>query len=505
MKDRYLIFDIGASNGRAIVAESDGNTFAFDTVHRFENRPVFANNGEYFWDILRLFSEVKEGIRLAEKAGGPCKSMAIDTFGCDFGFIAEDGRLIGNPLHYRDESQHELSAELHDILSEEELFSLCGGPCNRIMGIYKLYSLMKKNAVEYREGSQLLMIPEILNYLLTGRAVNEFTNATTTLLVNQKTRAWEPEILERLGIRTDILRPLVEPGYRLGMLREQVCKEMEVAPIPVIVPATHDTASAVAGIPVTQPEKNWGYISLGTWCLAGLETDEPLMDPAIVRTQFGNEGGVDGKNLLMKNITGLWVIQQCRAKWNKNAGETLHWDSIDEMALDSKDQNAVIDLDDPRFGKVHADMPGVITAYCRRTGQEVPESIGEVARCVFKSMALMFRRSFDDIAAITGNPLELLHLVGGGTQDPLVCQWTANALGVRAVAGPTETTAVGNLIFQLLADGKIDNIGQGRELCARSSELKEYLPEETALWEAHYAFYRKVTANEVSEDILITR
>lgn len=492
MRERYLIFDIGASNGRAIVAESDGKTFAFNTVHRFENRPVFANDGEYFWDILRLFSEVKEGIRLAEKAGGPCKSMAIDTFGCDFGLIAEDGRLIGNPLNYRDESQHELSAELHGILSEEELFALSGGPCNRIMGIYKLYSLMRKNAVEYREGSQLLMIPEILNHFLTGKTVNEFTNATMTLLVNQKTRQWEPEILRRLGLRTDILKPLVEPGYRLGMLREQVCAEIGVTPIPVIVPATHDTASAVSGIPVTEPEKHWAYISLGTWCLAGLETDAPLMDSAIVKIQFGNEGGANGKNLLLKNITGLWVIQQCRIKWNKDAGEALHWDYIDELALESREQNAVIDLDDPLFGKVHADMPGIIAEYCRQTRQDVPATIGEVARCVFKSLALMFRRSFDEITAITRTPLELIHLVGGGTQSPLVCQWAANALGVRAIAGPTETTAVGNLIFQLMADGKIKSIEEGRKLCAGSSQLREYLPRDEAVWASHYKHYRKV-------------
>lgn len=490
MKNHYLLFDLGASNGRAIVASVEDEKIDFDIVHRFDNRPVFANDEEYFWDILRLLSEVKIGIQKCYKEYGKVNSMAIDSWGCDFGFIDENGRLIGNPLHYRDKSQHEQSKELHEILSEEELFQLSGGPCNRIMGVYKLFSLMKKNAVEYNQGAYLLMIPDLLNYFLTGKPCNEFTNATMTLMANQHTRQWEPKILERLGLKTDFLHPVVEPGTYLGMLKEDICTELEVEPIPVIIPATHDTASAVAGIPITDTSKSWGYVSLGTWCLAGLETTEPLMNPAIVQLEFGNEGAAGGKNLLIKNITGLWIIQKCREKWLKDA--EISWDEISVLAKESKQMKCVIDVNEPRFGEFQADMPQVIRDYCQETGQEVPITIGEVADCIYRSLALSFKASFDGITDILGTKLELLHLVGGGTQNKLVCQFTANVMNVPVIAGPTETTAFGNLIFQLLADKQIEKIEDGRKLCAKNSELVHYTPCDVEEWESQYQYYLNV-------------
>lgn len=488
--DRYLLFDLGASNGRAIVANVEEKKVEFDVIHRFDNTPVFANDGEYFWDILRLFSEIKVGLKKCYQKYGKVNSMAIDSWGCDFGMIGEDGRLIGNPLHYRDKSQHEMSAELHSILSEEELFELCGGPCSRIMGIYKLFSLMKKNAVEYREGARLLMIPDLLNYFLTGIPSNEFCNATMTLMVNPKTRQWEPEILKRLGMRDEFLKPVLEPGTPLGMLQKCVCDELEIEPIMVVVPATHDTAAAVAGIPILDTGKTWGYVSLGTWGLTGLETDEPLMDPAIVKIEFGNEGAAAGKNLLLKNVTGLWIIQQCRAKWLQS-GE-ISWDEIVVQAKAAKRMDCAISVMDPRFGEFQSDMPGVISEYCRETGQEVPETLGEIADCVYRSMALEFKASFDDIMGVLGKKLELLHLVGGGTQNKLLCQYAANAVGVPVVAGPTETTAFGNLIFQMMADGKIKDLEEGRKLCADNNELFYFDPMDGELWADYNSKYLRI-------------
>ncbi|MEE0418946.1 MAG: rhamnulokinase family protein [Lachnospiraceae bacterium] len=490
MKDHYLILDLGASNGRAIVASVRGDEVEFDMVHRFDNRPVFANEEEYFWDILRLLSEVKIGIQKCWQKYGKVNSMAIDSWGCDFGMLDENGRLIGNPLHYRDRNQHERSEELHAILSEEELFALSGGPCNRIMGVYKLFSLMKMRSVEYEHGRYLLMIPDLLNYFLTGKPSNEFCNATMTLMANQRTRQWEPEILDRLGLHRDFLHPLTEPGTYLGMLKEEVCRELEVESIPVVIPATHDTASAVAGIPIRDTDRPWGYVSLGTWCLAGLETGEPLMDPEIVKLEFGNEGAACGKNLLIKNITGLWIIQQCRDKWKKD--RDISWDEITLLAKESRPMKCVINVNEERFGEFQADMPGIIQAYCRKTGQEVPETIGEVADCIFRSLALMFAYSFERITDIVGATLELLHLVGGGTQNKLVCQYTANAVRVPVVAGPTETTAFGNLIFQMMADGKLDSLEEGRRLCAQNSELVSYQPEDAQVWSGLAECYRQI-------------
>ncbi len=492
MSDHYLIIDLGASNGRAMVAEFANAHFSFDIVHRFENRPVFAQKSEYFWDILHIFSEVKIGIGKAVKKYGTLRSLAIDSWGCDFGIIDAQGRLLANPLHYRDRSQHELGDQLHTVISEEELYELSCGPCNRIMGIYKLFSMMRQRYSEYIHGHRLLMVPDLLNYFLTDVVSNEFTNATMTLLVDQRTRAWQPKIMEKLGLRTDLFTPLTEPGTVLGRLSDRVCKELEIEPLTVVVPATHDTASAVTGIPVHDAKAAWGFISLGTWGLAGLETASPVMDSRLVQCQFGNEGGANGKNMLLKNITGLWIIQQCREKWNKDAGTVAQWDDICRQADAAEKQNSVFDVDDPQFGVYQADMPGIVADFCRSTGQDIPATLGEVARCVYRSLAFKFKDSFAAVAQVVGVPVDLLHVVGGGSQNSLLCQWIADAVGARVYGGPTETTAVGNLIFQLLADGKISSLDEGRELSANSAEIAEYLPRNTAVWEADFAHYRRI-------------
>ncbi|WP_343250015.1 rhamnulokinase family protein [Diplocloster hominis] len=490
--DNYIIVDLGASNGRVIVANYGDEKFDFDIVYRFDNVPVFANEGEYFWDILRILSDVKTGIQKALKKYPDAHSVAIDSFGCDFGFIDEEGRLMGNPLHYRDESQHRLSAQMHSILSEEELFELSQGPCNRIMGIYKLYSLKEKNASEYRYGAHLLMIPDLLNYFLTGKVTNEFTNATMTLMVDQKNRCWETKICEKLGLRSDLFTKLSEPGTILGPIKPSVCEELGIHPIQVVIPATHDTASAVSGIPVVENDKTWGFVSLGTWALAGLELDGPMTDPAVVPLEFGNEGGVAGKSMLLKNINGLWVIQQCRKKWNHDAGREISWDDIVKEAQAADDLNCVFDVDEGPFGEFQPDMPGMIQKYCRETYQDVPQTLGEVARCAYKSLALTIRKNFEAVTSVTGDKLELLQLVGGGTQNHMLCQWIADAMGIPAVCGPTETTAVGNLIFQLIADQKIRNVEEGRALCAKSSELYHCAPADREYWENQYKCYLKI-------------
>lgn len=492
MAENYIIVDLGASNGRVIVASYEKERFDFDIVHRFENVPVFANEGEYFWNILRILSDIKAGLQKAVKKYPDARSIGIDTMGCDFGFIDEHGRIVGTPTHYRDTKQHELSGKMHEILSEEELFELSQGPCNRIMGIYKLFALKETDAFEYRNGARLMMIPDLLNYLLTGVAVNEFTNATMTLMVNQKERRWETKICDKLGFRKDIFKDLTEPGTVIGPVKKSVCEELGIPPIPVVAPATHDTASAVTGIPVTDNDKNWAFLSLGTLALAGLETDGPVCDPAVVPFEFGNEGGTFGKNMLLKNLNGLWIIQQCRKQWIHKEGRDITWDEVVEAAKAAPDKNCVIDVDAPMLADASKDIPEEIRRYCRQTGQDVPETMGEVARCAYKSLALKVRASFDNVAGVLGKPVELLHIVGGGTQNHLLCQWISDAMEVPVVCGPTETTAVGNLIFQLLADGRISTLEEGRTLCANSSELYQCSPTNGPYWEKALAHYHQI-------------
>ncbi|MDD3404069.1 MAG: rhamnulokinase [Hespellia sp.] len=493
MERNYMIVDLGASNGRVIVAAYQGDKFSFDIVHRFDNVPVFANEGEYFWDILHIFSDIKVGIRKALEKYPDIVSVAIDTMGCDFGFVSANGRLMGNPTHYRDESQHKMAEKLHSILSEEELFELSQGPCNRIMGIYKLFSLKERHTFEYEHAKYLLMIPDLLNFLLTGKITNEFTNATMTLMVNQKDRCWEEKICDKLDLRKDIFTPLTEPGTNIGPIRESICKELGIRPINVVVPATHDTASAVAGIPVTQQDKNWAFVSLGTWALAGIEMDEPFTDSRVVPLEFGNEGGVEGKSMLLKNINGLWVIQRCRQRWNEEAGEEVSWNDITKAANEAKEITSVFDVDDEEFSLFQSNMPKTIQDYCKRTGQEIPETMGEIARCAYLSLAMKTRDCLHAVYKIIGKDLELLHLLGGGTQNRLLCQWISNAVGVPIVAGPTETTSVGNLIFQLLADKQIASVEEGRALCAASSNLYTCEPDgKREYWDDIYAHYVKI-------------
>ena len=495
--EHYIIVDLGASNGRVIVANYEKEAFEFDVVHRFPNVPVISNEGELFWDILRIFTDIKDGIRIAaRKYDNQIKSIGIDTFGCDFGFVDDKGRLMGNPLHYRDEKQWNYAKEMHEILPEEELFRLSQGPCTCIMGIYKLFALKKEEAFEYKYGAHLLMIPDILNYLLTGKISNEFTNATMTLMTSQKTRSWEPEITEKLGLRNDFLGALSEPGTLLGPIKKSVCEELEIEPIDVVIPATHDTASAVAGIPVKYPEKNWGFISLGTWALAGLERNEPCLDPAIVPLEFGNEGGTYGKTMLLKNLNGMWIIQQCRNYWNKEntAGKELSWDDIVVLAREAKPQKAVIDIQRTVFNGNPANMPLEVQNYCRETGQEVPETVGEIAACVYKSLALEVRASFDSVMQMLGEKLEVLQIAGGGTQNHLLCEWISSASNLPAVCGPTETTAVGNLLFQLKAAGEVASLEEGRLISAKAEDVYEVSPNagETAYWEEQYAHFMKI-------------
>ena len=491
MSDNYIVVDLGASNGRVIVADVADGKISFDVVHRFDNVPVFCNEEEFCWDILRIYSDIKEGIRIAVGKYPGARSIGIDTMGCDFGFIDDQGRLIGNPVYFRDQRQHLLSGEMHEILPEEELFALSQGPCNRIMGIYKLYQLKKYKRFEYEHGAHLLMMPDLLNYLLTGKISNEFTNATMTLMVNQKDRCWEEKIFDKLGFRKDIFTRLSEPGTVLEPVKESVCKELGIPPIPIVIPATHDTASAVAGIPVTSQDKKWGFVSLGTWALSGMERDEPLTNPEVVAFEFGNEGGVFGKSMLLKNINGLWVIQQCRKYWQYELGRDVGWGEICEAAMAAPDRDCVFNCDDLEFTVSQQDMPGTIRGFMEKTGQYVPQSMGEVARCVFKSLACRIDYSFGKVLDTIGEKMELLHILGGGTQNRLLCQWIANAMGIPVVAGPVETTAVGNLLFQLIADGKVSTLEEGRALCAASSELMRYEPRDQDYWVRTKKYYRE--------------
>jgi len=492
-KKNYLIFDFGASNGRAAIASFDGSSFDLEVTHRFENRPVFAG-GTLYWDFLRLFSELKIGIQVSKRKFADIRSLGIDTWGADFGFLDENGKLISNPINYRDEQSAKDSGSLYKIIDGRELFELTGAWTIPIFDLFRLYSQKINNSTAINNAKTYLPIGDLFNYFLTGNTFNEFTRFTTTVLYNQKAKKIESSIFERLGLPKEIFPGFIYPGQKVGDISGESARELEIDSFPVIAPATHDTASAVAGIPAVDKKMKWAFISLGTWACMGIENNEVLISDDIYDSVFSNEAGVEDTNIFVKNINGLWIIQQCRERWLKE--KEISWDGIVELSKDAAPFASFIDVDQPQFAGLQADMPGVIRDYCRETGQKKPGSIGEISRCAYESLSLKFRHYFELLERFSGQKLELLHLVGGGTQNRLLCQWISDAIGKPVIAGPTETTAVGNLLMQLKADGEINSIEEGRRLSRTSSKIYEYSPRETAKWDGAYNRFINITSKK---------
>jgi len=487
----YLIFDFGASNGRSAVARFDGDKFDIEVTHRFNNRPVYAA-GTLYWDILRLYSELMVGIQSSVKKYKNITSMAIDTWGADFGFIDNNGKLISNPVHYRDKKRKADARSLYKIISREELFELTGAAIIPIFDLFHLYSLKMQNATEFVNGDRFLTIPDLFNYFLTGRTYNEYTRITTSIMYNQKEGRWEDRIFEKLDLPRDIFPGIIKPGEKIDNISNKLCSELEIETMPVIAPAAHDTSSAVAGIPVVNKNKNWAFISMGTWCIIGKETESPIINDQAFNAGFSNEGGVEGINLFVNHITGLWIIQQCREKWIKDSSKLISWEEIVKLSSTARPFKSFINVNGPIFAQTQVDMPETINKYCKDKGQALPESIGEISRCIYESIAMKFKHDLNKLEELTGKKIEIIHLMGGGIQNKLLCQWTADATGTPVIAGPTETTSVGNLIMQLKASGEIKTLGEGRAISLNSSIVSNYKPENRDRWDEEYSKYLKI-------------
>ncbi|MCG9479866.1 MAG: rhamnulokinase [Actinomycetia bacterium] len=480
----YLVFDFGASNGRAAVFSFDGNKYSMAVTHRFENRPVYAS-GTLYWDILSLYEELKIGIQKSLEQYRDIQSLALDAWGADFGFIGKNGKLVSNPVHYRDQQRSKDSKKLLKLIPAFDLFKLAGSEVSPIFDLFQLFSLSINQAPEIEYGKTYLSIPDILNYFLTGKTFNEWTRITTTIMYNQVEKKWEDKILRAAGLPADRFAPIIKPGEKIGRISDSVCSHLGIRPLEVIAPVTHDTPSAVAGIPVSS-DRNWAFLSLGTWAILGKETEKPIINKEVFDLGYSNEGGAEDSNLFIKNITGMWIIQQCRAKWIKDLGEKIAWDRIMELARAASPFAGFIDVNNPAFTHPSSDMPQVIGDNC--SGHK-PESIGEAARLFYEGLVLKFKHEVKSLEKLTGQKLELLHLIGGGTKDRLLCQWTADATGIPVIAGPTETTSVGNFLMQLKAAGQISNLSQGREISKNSSAVKPYQPQQTSSWEQAYNDY----------------
>ena len=483
---KVLAFDLGASSGRGIVATLDGGKITLNEVHRFENNGVSVR-GTLYWDIIYLFNQIKQGIVNARLAGG-FDCIGIDTWGVDFGIVDENGDLLANPVHYRDTRTDNIPDEVFKEISKDDVYDRTGIQIISFNTLFQMYYMAKYKKKTLTLADKMLFIPDLLNYFLTGEKKIEYTVASTSQMINPYTRDWDKEMLEKLNIPTDLLCDIVMPGTILGKVSEDICSELSIDATDVVAVGSHDTASAVVSVPTT--DDDFVYISCGTWSLFGTELDEPLICPEGLASSYTNEGGYDGKIRFLTNIMGLWLIQEARRTWKKQGNE-LSFPELVQAAEACEPFKCFVDPDYPEFAKP-GDMPGKIQRYCEATGQYVPQTIGEIARCIYESLALKYRYAFDNLKSITKKDYKSISILGGGANAANLCQMTANACGVTVNAGPVEATALGNIAVQLIAKGEIADIKEARAIIRDSFDIKSYEPTDGAAWDAAYAKFKTI-------------
>ena len=482
----FLAFDLGAESGRALVGSIVDAKLTLNVIHRFPNGPVRINDSLY-WDVLRLFSEMKEGLRqCAANLPGELQGIGVDTWGVDFALLGRGDLLLGNPYHYRDKRTDGMMEKAFSIVSREEIFKCTGIQFMQLNTLYQLLSMVQSGSGYLDSANQLLMMAGLLNFWLSGRKAAEFTLASTSQVYDPKRKGWANDLLEQFGIPCGIFPDIVAPGTVLGELLPSVQEEVGLGPVPVIAPACHDTGCAVAAVP--GEGKGWAYLSSGTWSLMGVEVNEPIMNDKALEYNFTNEGGVENTFRLLKNIAGLWLVQECKRTWERE-GDRYSYDQLTEMASKAGPAESLVNPDDGRFLKP-TDMPEAIRDYCRDTSQTVLSEPGSVVRCALESLALKYRMTLEGIEDLTGERIERLHIVGGGTQNTLLNQFTADALRIPVIAGPIEATAIGNVLVQAIARGYLKDLNEARALVRRSFPTQEYQPREKDRWESAYEKFK---------------
>jgi rhamnulokinase len=483
----YLAIDIGASGGRHVAGLFDGGHLALAEVYRFDNGPMPAG-GHLYWDLPALWQHVRHGLRAAAANLKNIASLGVDTWGVDFALVGRGDELLGNPVHYRDPRTDGILERAFAVVPRERIFAQTGLQFMQFNTLYQLWAMRLARSPLLDAAESLLMMPDVFHWLLTGKKSNELTNATTTQFFNPQTGQWVLELLESFDIPTRIVGHVTPPGTKLGPLLDEVAKETGLRGVNVVLPGTHDTASAVAAVPAGSPPSqrpDWCYISSGTWSLMGVEVPKAVITDKCLELNFTNEGGIGGTTRLLKNIAGLWSVQECRRAWNAS-GRNYSWDDLNRLAAAAPPLESFIDPDDPAF-LAPSSMPEVIREYCRRTGQTVPADEGAIVRCALESLALRYRLVFGRLEQLTGGRIDTIHIVGGGTQNQLLCQFTADACGRVVLAGPAEATAIGNVLVQAIAAGDVGSIAQARELVSKSFPPVRYEPQDAAAWDAAYA------------------
>ncbi len=489
MAKNYLAFDLGAESGRAILGKYNGSKLSLHEVHRFTNAPV-SISGTMYWDVLNLFSEMKKGLALAgAEAGGRLAGIGCDSWGVDFGLIGKGDILLGNPCHYRDSRTNGMLEEAFGKVSRKEIFQYTGVQFLRINTLYQFLSMVVSKSPLLQMAQCFLMMADLFNFFFTGVKVSEFTLATTSQVYNPVDGNWSRELLEKLGIPSSIVPDITAPGTVVGKLLPKIVEEANLSStLPVIASACHDTASAVAAVPAEGG--NWAYLSCGTWSLLGIEIPKPIINDKVLEYNLTNEGGVNGTFRLLKNITGLWLLQQCKKNWEKE-GNSFSYSRLTEMAAQAQPFLCMIEPDYKGFENP-PDMPAEILRFCKETSQTVPVDRKSIVRCIFESLAFKYRFVVEQLEEISGSRIERLHLVGGGVRNGLFCQFTADALGIPVIAGPVEATAAGNLLMQAVCIGDLSSLAELREIVRNSFPIKTYLPEDTSAWEESYHRFKTI-------------
>jgi rhamnulokinase len=490
---RILAFDLGASSGRGVLGKLQDDRLRIREIHRFPNGMVSVR-GHLHWNIFGLLEHIKDGLRLcAREMDYPPDSVGIDTWGVDFGLLARDGSILGLPYGYRDGRTEGAMKSFFAKVPPARVYELTGIQFLPFNSLFQLESMVRDRSPLLDVSTDLLFIPDLLNYLLTGAKKSEFTFATTSQLYNPNKGDWEDKLLSALGLSRSLMQDIVSPGDTIGEITAEVAAEVGLPRIPVIAVASHDTGSAVAAIPAEG--RDWAYISSGTWSLMGIEAEKPIITEESLRLNFTNEGGVQGTFRFLKNVAGLWLLEECRRTWSEER-EPRHEELID-AAVSAEPFAAFVDPDWEGFLNPH-DMPEAIRHVCSETSQKIPRQPGEFVRCILESLALKYRFVLDQLRQVSPNPINKIHIIGGGSRNKLLCQFAANATGLPVFAGPAEATAIGNIMVQALSHGYVASLAEMRRVVRRSVDLDVYRPQQVEKWNAASERYRDIIGSKAS-------
>lgn len=487
----FFAVDLGATSGRTIVGCLSDQQLELQQLTRFPNT-IIQVNGHYYWDIYALYGEIVKGLKEAADRQIPIRSIGIDTWGVDFVFIGKDGELLRTPYSYRDTQTVGAPEAYFKEISRREVYGLTGIQIMNFNSLYQLHALYRHGCSALAAADKILFMPDALGYMLTGKMTTEYTIASTSQMLNPRTKNFEDKLLDAAGVKSAQFAPIVLPGTRLGVLTDEVQKQTGLGAIPIVSVAGHDTASAVASVPAVG--ERFAYLSSGTWSLMGIEIKEPIINEESLEKNFTNEGGVEGTVRFLKNICGMWLLERCRAE--RPVLREYGYDELNRLASASPAFRSLINPDAPCFANPKS-MPNAIRQYCEQTEQPVPDTDARLTRCIFDSLALRYKQVFKDLQQMAPFPIERLHIIGGGSKNELLDQFASNALGIPVTAGPTEGTAIGNLMMQAKADGIVATIEDMRALIRASAETRSFEPQDNDLWEAGYRKYLTVYRDDL--------